>query len=179
VLRTKLPGTGFATFLGMPSLWKILFLSAFCLGLSPSWGLEPLDSDTEEFVASDKVVKLSEEKESAQKVERILNEKEEEATEEVLTETVDDAEKTKTVGNPSKLEPENRVVEQVAPLDNLSNVPKETYQEPFKSVQSPVLDSLGIQRLSKGINIFRYSHYVLKKQPSLAKFPSLPKNTVQ
>jgi hypothetical protein len=177
MLRTKLPGTGFATLMGMPSFWKILFLAAFCLGLSPSWGLEALDSDTEEFVASDKVVKLSDEKEIARKVEGILNEKEEEATEEVLTETVDDAEKT--VGNPSKLEPENRVVEQVAPLDNRSHVPKETYQEPFKSVQSPVLDSLGIQRLSKGINIFRYSHYVLKKQPSLAKSPSLPKNTVQ
>lgn len=140
----------------MPQGWKILLISVLCLRLAPCWGLEVLDSEEEEFVAMDNQVQISEDNEPVKKVE------------ELLTEKADEMEK-----------PAERVVERV--VESLVETPVERpkYEAPFKSVEPQFLGSLGIIRLSKGINIFRFSHYVLKNRASLAKTHSLPQNSIQ
>lgn len=144
----------------MPRLCKNLLISFFLLGLAPCWGLEALDSEEEDFVAIESPVQIPDEKQPLKKVE------------EPVTEKVDEVERVVERVSQTAVEPMlETMVETTAERPSL--------EPPFKSVESHFLDSLGIRRLSKGINIFRYSHYVLKKRASLAKSPSLPQNPIQ
>ncbi len=164
----------------MPSIWKILIFACLCLGVVPSWA----DDDDLGLEESERVVMDPDLTEKVKEEELLIEEAhlKNSNKEELVNGSHKKSEGERTVTTDEIKEGQNISVSQ--PLSPQENIIPDKGKSPqvldsLQSTDSQILDSLGIRKLSKGINIFRYTTYYLKHQSPIAKTRMPPENSVQ
>lgn len=153
-------------------LINLLLLASFFLGLAPALGADFSQEDSLEVT-----VKEYEIPENMADTENF----------EVEPSSTHSLIKNETMESPLEI-PTERVY--LAPLTNVPPAPEVEKKEELEiaqdepkqgldSVEPEVLGALGIKRLAKGINIFRFSSYYLESRSPLANRRALPQNSVQ
>jgi len=165
----------------MPSLWKILIIAALCLGIAPSWGAEESDPGLSEIVTLEGEIQLKVDKKEAasSEVETFVEPMKHNESNDQKTSSVESSKGSiESPLEPQTSLPETFLAESEPKAQPLS---AQTSEPPgvLQSAESSVLESVGIKRLSKGINIFRFSTYYLKHVSPLIKERTLPESSVQ
>lgn len=166
----------------MPPIWKILIIAAFCLGIAPSWGTDESDPGVSEMVTLDGEIQLKvDKKEVSPEVETFVEPMKHNESNDKKNSSIESLSGfiESSIEHQTSL-PQTSLNESEFKAQELAGKSPAVETPGFlQTAEASVLESVGIKRLSKGINIFRFSTYYLKHVSPLIKGRMLPESSVQ